>query len=197
MTVLLDPTYTVPEAAPAGPFGTMAWLRATVCRFVNGDTHARRRAIVEAVLAEIDPDDLRVQPIDGVPRAYWPVAALARATGADTDDLAALVADVRTVAAAYRPGTHAHGADNALQRLIACLPRNDEERIAQHVALLVQGCAPMAAMIEGNPTPVPTTKRIGPHGETVEVDLTTHPFGEGPRRCPGERHARALVEATR
>src|SRR3954469_20204706 len=98
----------VPDPGPPGPYGTMAWLRATVCRFANGETHARRRALVEALLAELDPGDLRRRagvPIAGVPLRYRPVAVLAKATGA-TGDLAALVADVRTVAAAYRPGTH-------------------------------------------------------------------------------------------
>ena len=53
------PAYTVPDPGPAGPYGTMAWLRATVSRFANGETHARRRALVEALLADLDPADLR------------------------------------------------------------------------------------------------------------------------------------------
>jgi hypothetical protein len=200
MTVLLDPTHVVPEPEEAGPFGSMAWLRATVCRFVNGETHERRRAIIEAMLAKIDPEDLHArarEPIAGVPRAYRPVAVLAEATGVNTEDPAAFVADVRAVAAAYRPGTDAPGAEEALARLVARLPRGNEEHVAQRVALLVQGCEPMAAMIEGATTPVPATKRIAPDGTTVEVPLHEHPFGAGPRRCPGERHARALVEAVR
>jgi hypothetical protein len=200
MTVLLDATYRVPEPTESGPFASMAWLRTTVCRFVNGATHERRRAMIEAMLAEFDPADLHArarEPIAGVPRAYRPVAVLAAATRVNTDDPARLVDDVRAVAAAYRPGTHADGADDALRRLIARLPQADEEQTAQHVAVLVQGCEPMAAMIDGSTTPVPATKRIGPDGEEVEISLTGLPFGEGPRRCPGERHARALVEGAR
>src|SRR3954464_3148443 len=52
MVTLDDP---VPDPGPPGPFGTMAWLRATVCRFANGETHARRRAIAEAPLAALHP----------------------------------------------------------------------------------------------------------------------------------------------
>jgi hypothetical protein len=191
MTVLLDPAYTVPEPAESGPFGTIAWLRATTCRFCNGETHARRRAIVERMLAAVDPDALRGgEPVPGVPRAYQPVAVLARATGVRAD--AELVDDIRTVAAAYRPGSGAPGADEALARLVARLPAAEPEHTAQHVALLVQGCEPMAALVEGVSLPVPVTKRLGPDGE-VEVPLDEHPFGAGPRRCPGEAHARALV----
>ena len=143
----------------------MAWLRATVCRFCNGETHARRRAIVEAMLAEIDPThpSTRGEPIAGVPRAYRPVAVLAAATGAHRRP-AALVDDVRDGGRRVPPGTDAPGADEALARLIARLPANDEEHIAQHVALLVQACEPMAAMIGGDDCPVPATKRVGPDG---------------------------------
>ena len=49
----------VPDPGPAGPYGTLPWLRATVSRFANGETHARRRALVEALLAELDPAALR------------------------------------------------------------------------------------------------------------------------------------------
>ena len=52
---------------------------------------------------------------------YVPVAVLAAATGV-APDLAAAVADVRIVAAAYHPGTDAPGADAALSRLLARLP---------------------------------------------------------------------------
>ena len=36
---------------------------------------------------------------------------------------------------------------------------------------------------------MPATRRVGPDGETVLVDLAGRPFGAGPRRCPGEAHA--------
>jgi len=48
----------VPDPGPPGPFATMSWLRATVSRFANGETHARRRALTEARLATLDPAEL-------------------------------------------------------------------------------------------------------------------------------------------
>ena len=53
--ILSDPAYPVPPAPPAGPVGTLSWLRASVCRFAEGETHARRRALVEARLAATRP----------------------------------------------------------------------------------------------------------------------------------------------
>src|SRR6478736_950725 len=104
MATLEDP---VPSPGPGGPFGTMAWLRATVSRFANGETHARRRSIVEHLLDGLEPRIVGTGP-------YAPVASLADALGAP----AVAVDDVRTVAAAYHPGTDAPGADAALQRVI-------------------------------------------------------------------------------
>ncbi|GGV23703.1 hypothetical protein GCM10010495_44120 [Kitasatospora herbaricolor] len=40
--------------------GAMAWLRATVARFSSGEAHARRRALVEADCARLDPAALRL-----------------------------------------------------------------------------------------------------------------------------------------
>ncbi|MFC9330001.1 cytochrome P450 [Kitasatospora sp. NPDC057015] len=57
-TALADP-HLVPLPARSGPPGSTAWLRATVARFSAGDVHARRRALVEAELARLDPATLR------------------------------------------------------------------------------------------------------------------------------------------
>src|SRR5690349_24108365 len=51
--------YPVPPPGPPGPFGTITWLRATVSRFAEGETHARRRALVEYILSDLDPARLR------------------------------------------------------------------------------------------------------------------------------------------
>ncbi len=234
----------VPDPGPPGPYATMAWLRATVSRFANGETHARRRALVEARLATLDPDELAAAAraaverdadghaaaahasrpaatpehgaahasrpgagaspgpaaaardgFAGVPRPYLPVAVLAAATG--VADPSAAVAATRVVAAAYHPGTDAPGADDALAALLGLLPADEPEALAQHVALLVQACEATAGLVRGDDLPVKITKRVTPDGTIVGVDLTGRPFGDGPRRCPGERHARALAEALR
>ena len=120
---------------------------------------------------------------------------LASALGAR--DVDAAVAATRVVAAAYHPHTSHPGADDALARLLALLPDGDAEVVAARVAILVQACEATAGLVRGDDLPVPATRRVGPDGETVLVDLAGRPFGEGPRRCPGEAHARALVEGVR
>jgi cytochrome P450 len=215
----------VPDPGPPGPYGTMAWLRATVSRFANGETHTRRRALVEALLAGLDPAELRQAardcahaanpaPQGAGPRleskvdralhdepcsrradaAYVPVAVLARALGVEPPHLADAVAATRLVASAYHPHTDAPGAAAALATLLELLPSAEPEAVAARVQILVQACEATAGLVRGDDLPVPVTRRIGTHGETVLVDLTGRPFGAGSRRCPGEAHARALVE---
>jgi cytochrome P450 len=41
--------------------------------------------------------------------------------------------------------------------------------------------------------PVRSTRRVGPGGGVVTVDLTGLPFGRGPHACPGRTHAVALT----
>ena len=65
----------VPSPAPPGPYGTMAWLRATVSRFSGGDAHARRRAIASALLDTLDPEELRAGAVVAVPLAGRPFGA--------------------------------------------------------------------------------------------------------------------------
>jgi hypothetical protein len=176
--ILADPSYVVPPVPPAGPLGTLAWLRATVCRFAEGSDHARRRALVETRLAAIDPDEL--------PRGVSPVGALALALGisGDVEDA------VARVAAVYLTG--GPGADDAVAALVAAIGPGDPEAVAADIAILVQASRATAALIEGRDPPVPSTRRIGPDGE-VELDLAGLPFGAGRHACPGERHARALA----
>jgi hypothetical protein len=87
------------------------------------------------------------------------------------------------------------------------LPPDEEEAMAQHVALLVQACETTAALVRGarerpitdvlrDDPPVKSTKRVAPDGRVISVDLTGRAFGEGPRKCPGPEHALALVEGT-
>src|SRR3954470_1307812 len=87
LAVLSDPAYTVPSPGAAGPFGTVAWLRATVSRFAEGAVHTRRRTLVEARLGALAPAALRVAAAahDLADREYVPVAVLAEATGVTGD----------------------------------------------------------------------------------------------------------------
>lgn len=69
---LADPAL-VPElpAADGGPAGaSVAWLRATVARFSSGEAHRRRRALVEAELARLEPVSLRQVAAAGPGETY-------------------------------------------------------------------------------------------------------------------------------
>jgi hypothetical protein len=162
--------------------------------------------VVEAVLARVDPDALRVAtrrlaaadpapPV--VPRV--PLTALAGAVG--VRDPATVAALVPPVAAAYLPGSGAGdpAADAAADELLDRLG-------AARAAVLVQSCLPVTTWVRtaldrgitldevlATAPPVPATTRWR-DGETVTVPLDGIPFGEGPRRCPGVAHARALAE---
>src|SRR5260370_31624108 len=57
--ILADPSYLVPPAPPSDEVGTLAWLRAHVARFCDGEVHDRRRALVQAEIARLDPARLR------------------------------------------------------------------------------------------------------------------------------------------
>jgi hypothetical protein len=205
VSLLTDARWLVPPL-PDGDGRGMDRLRRSVSRFSTGRDHARRRTVVEAVLAQVDPDALRVAtrrlaaadpapPV--VPRV--PLTALARALGAR--EPATVAALVPPVAAAYLPGSGAGGpaADAAADELLDRLG-------AARAAVLVQSCLPVAAWVRtaldrgitldevlATAPPVPATTRWR-DGETVTVPLDGIPFGEGPRRCPGVAHARALAE---
>ena len=205
MSLLTDARWLVPPL-PDGDGRGMDRLRRSVSRFSTGRDHARRRTVVEAVLAQVDPDALRVAtrrlaaadpapPV--VPRV--PLTALARALGAR--EPATVAALVPPVAAAYLPGSGAGGpaADAAADELLDRLG-------AARAAVLVQSCLPVTAWVRtaldrgitldevlATAPPVPATTRWR-DGETVTVVLDGIPFGAGPRRCPGVAHARALAE---
>jgi hypothetical protein len=203
--VLDDPAYTVPPPPPAGPVGTLSWLRATASRFAAGPDHARRRAMIVARLATLDPAALRERARETGDATL----TLAETLGSSDPRAAAdAVAEIAphynpppTAGAAERgdsPGGEAGArADAAVARLLALLPQADPESAAQDIAILVQSHAATAALIAAggrlDPPPVPVTRRIAPGGELVEVDLSGMPFGAGPRACPGAEHALALA----
>lgn len=166
---------------PAATAG-VAWLRANVARFSDGETHTRRRAFVESELRRVRPETLR----DG---SGSPVARLAVALGLPST----VDADVALVAQCYQPHVPATvEADRAVGRLVTACGGVADEHTANRIGILVQAYA-TTALIEGRNPPVPVTRRIAPSGEIVEVDLTGRPFGEGVHACPGRAHALALA----
>jgi hypothetical protein len=182
--MLTDSRYTVP-AVPDADLG-VAWLRASVVRFSEGAVRVRRRALVEAELARVEPEALRELALR---RRSGVVEVLAEALGLVVDPL-----DVEVVARSYQPHTAITGeADLALGRLVAACGGYDEVT-ACRIGLLVQACVATANLVAGVRPPVATTRRLGPDGVVVEVDLTDHPFGLGVHACPGERHALAIAE---
>ncbi|MFE3223894.1 isocitrate lyase/phosphoenolpyruvate mutase family protein [Nocardia sp. NPDC059228] len=172
----------VPPVSP-GEHG-VAWLRAQVARFSEGDEHSRRRAIVERELAAVDAVALRRG------RGHH-VAELAAALGVRVS-----VADVELVAECYRPHRPVSAAaDAAVDRLVAAFGGVADEVTANRIGILVQACVATSALIAGDNPPVPGTRRVGAGGELVEVDLTGQPFGAGRHACPGRAHALALAAA--
>jgi hypothetical protein len=203
--VLSDPRWVVPPL-PDGDGAGMDRLRRSVSRFSNGPEHAQRRAEIEAVLRQVDPAALRAAarrltvadptpPV--VPRI--PLTALAEAVGAD--DPAAVAALIPPIAAAYLPTSPTPSApvDGAAAELVGRVG-------VARAAVLVQSCLPVTAWVRtaldrgisldevlATAPPVASTTRWR-DGETITVPLDGIPFGEGPRRCPGEAHARALAD---
>jgi cytochrome P450 len=162
--ILADPGFEVP-AAPPGDRG-LAWLRATVSRFVNGEAHARRRALVELEIARLDPEALRrdarvrteavldaaegrVEAMTAIARRV-PLAALAHALGVPDERLDAVVGDAIAVAPAYptgATGSTGEGVDAAADRLRELLDRGDPEATAAAIAVLAQACEATAGAI--------------------------------------------------
>ena len=64
--------------------------------------------------------------------------------------------------------------------------------------MLVQAHAATAALVDllragSDDAPVPETRRVGPDGVEVAVDLADAHFGRGSHRCPGETLALRLA----
>lgn len=193
LAVLTDDGCPVPPVPPAGGTG-VAWLRAQVVRFSSGAEHRRRRALVEARLARIEPAALR---------GPEPTVTLAEALGLN----GIRATTVATVAAVYQPVHEPTAeADAAVAELVAACGGVADEHTAATIGLLVQAHQATLDLIAGtlrNGTSVAETLRTDPPvrrtrrlrgGRVVEVDLTTLPFGAGAHACPGRAHATALAE---
>lgn len=192
VAALSDPRLLVPEAPPVSE--GMAWLRCSVSRFTNGQTHRRRRDLIERELAQLEPARLATaakaatrralanagSEVDIIPLARAvPVRVLCEAlTGSPVDDQ--LSADGVAVAASYPLGSSASpAADGALSRLVAVFGGGEDG--AARIAILAQACDATAALIS---TPV-----------VLDLEGSGLPFGAGPRACPGKDQALAMATA--
>jgi cytochrome P450 len=213
--VLADPGYVVPPVGPAGERGTIAWLRATVARFSNGEEHERRRALVERELARLDPAELGraarertlaeldragSRPID-ISKPAVPVAVLAAALGVESGP--DVVASVMAVAAAYQPGSGGEEeerlADAGVQHLVEVFEPGPgpgpgpDEIVANRIGLLVQTCGATTALI------VNTLRRAsgawpGPVEEQIEETLRVDPPARSTRRLALETGTAVVLD---
>lgn len=128
---LADPAL-VPQLPPAddGPAGaSVAWLRATVARFSSGEPHRRRRALVEAELAELAPTVLRRSVAAGSEEEVRVRVVRSLAETLGMPEPRAVAEAVTVVAGAYFGGTDP-AADAAVARLVAELGPADEAGLA-------------------------------------------------------------------
>jgi cytochrome P450 len=173
--ILADGRFGVPEAGPAGPVGTISWLRASVSRFANGAEHQRRRACAVTELRPLRPHQLRRAACRRATTAIRqaappggrldvmallarrvPMAAMAGALGiARAQDAADAV--IR-IAGGYFPGSDAAAerlADTATAQLVVMLAPDDAgppdpamlDVAVARIALMVQGCDATAGLI--------------------------------------------------
>jgi hypothetical protein len=153
LAVLHDPAFVVPPV-PAATHG-VAWLRATVGRFSTGGTYTRRRALSESMLSTVDPEALRAAAASS-PQAH-PVQLLATALGLDSSP--GTIGAVRTVAAAYQPGTGDDAtADIAVRTLVDTFGGTTDEATAAQIGLLVQACDATTVLIVRARTAAPADR---------------------------------------
>ena len=163
--ILADPGYVVPSAPPADQTGTLAWLRAHVARFCEGEAHDRRRRLAEQEIAGLDPAGLRQsaaarttaelarhpssEPFDVMPLARRvPAAALAAGLGVPADDIAGAVDAVLGAMSGYlNPDLAGPYADSSVALLAKSLGPGEPELLANRIGLLMQACDATAALI--------------------------------------------------
>jgi cytochrome P450 len=218
---LAHPDLTVPAVPPASGPPDLAWLRAHVARFSEGEGHDRRRGYATAALDRVDPAELhrhaseltrslRAEQSTVDDSRTVPVTVLAAALGIDADP-----ADVAEVAQWYLTDSDSDSdsaastvaADAAVARLVQATGESDDERAAALVGLLVQSYTATARLItqtraeqrvELETTRVATVDvpELGLRaGDSVRLDLAAAGllFGSGRHACPGAEHARAIT----
>jgi len=163
--IALANPHLVPLSARPGPPGGMAWLRSTVARFSTGETHARRRALLEADLARLDPSALRRAAASGPAgeARVMVVRTLAESLGLSDPD--AIAGAITVVAGTYFGGDDAD-ADAAVAWLVPrVLPADPVdppaeraegaeraeallEAAANRIGLLVQACDATGSLVD-------------------------------------------------
>jgi hypothetical protein len=209
---LTDPRFDVPVVSTDAPQGTVAWLRAHVARFSRGRDHAARRALVEKILSELDPEALHRAVAAG------PVEALAAGLG-----VTGVADDVRELARVYLPPAEPdEAADAAVARLVRAFGGRFDDETANRIGVLAQACAAtttliarasalraddrwasaedLVARVLRDDPPATATRRTAisaardvAEGETVAVSLAGAPFGAGAHACPGREIAISLA----
>lgn len=163
--ILADPAYTVPLAPPAGEAGTLAWLRAQVARFCEGEAHDRRRAQAEHDIAGLAPARLRQDaasltsaelarhqdpgPFDVMPLARRiPAAALAAGLGVPEGEIPVAVDAMLAAVPGYlNPDLAGPDADSSVALLLKAFGPGEPESLANRIGLLMQACDATAALI--------------------------------------------------
>ncbi len=165
--ILADPAFVVAPApeVPEDEAGTLAWLRARVARFCDGDVHDRRRALAERELASLDPARLRAaasartrgelatmgkEPFDAMTLARSvPVAVLAAELGLAGDAVDKATHAVLAAASGYpNPDQAGPDADARIGYLVTVIgPADDPEALANRIGLLMQACDATAGLI--------------------------------------------------
>lgn len=144
-------------------------------------------AMVDGVLADVE-----MSPNAGSD----PTEVLVEAMGL----LARYATEVAAVANSYQPHLpQSEAADAAVERLVSAFGERDEQTAAR-IGCLVQAHAATRALVGmlrsgGGGPPVATTRRVGPDGALVEVDLSDAHFGRGHHGCHGRQIALRLAEA--
>ena len=167
-------------------------MQRRMARWLDGPAHQVARQDALDALAPLSPSALRDRAAEMV--RLVPVIVLAEALGF-ADPLACALRQPAISAALLSLGAPvAPDIADAMAAQLSASGRDDPDEAANVVALLHQCLGATAALIDGLDPPVPSTVRISPSGERVEIPLADTPFGAGPHACPGREHALALAD---
>jgi cytochrome P450 len=166
--VLSDGAFEVAEADDTDGFATIAWLRASVSRFANGDKHGPRRARAVKELGRLELDELRSTAYqrtravltsagdsgDRIDAMFWlarrvPMATLAAALGI-ADPAGAAEAAIAAAVPYLFPAADAEAqrlADAGAAQLVEMLSPAETDTMVARIALMVQGCDATAGLI--------------------------------------------------